>query len=145
MGPGDNGGGLLLRFSHFSGGDPRRRLADGPPRPEARHRDGRPFDGNRPAAGDPRASAVAALPDARRAGWRRGQLPRLYRAVPLSDQLVRATARVGAEHRVFRRWHRLDHDPSLAAIADWRRRLAYGLLVSRGVGARCLDTPEFAA
>src|ERR1041384_5851452 len=46
-------------------------------------------------------------------GGRRGQLPRLYRAIAVSDELVRAAARIGAEHRVFRRRHRLDHDPAV--------------------------------
>ena len=65
-------------------------------------RERRRADGRGAAARHAGARAVAALPDPGRAGRRRGQLPRLYRAVAVSDQLVRAAARAGAQHRLFR-------------------------------------------
>src|SRR5262249_23002180 len=63
-------------------------------RPEARHRDRRRVHGQRSLIGDIHSRAVATLSDARRAGGRRSQLPRLYGSVAISDQLVRAPPRL---------------------------------------------------
>ena len=65
--------------------------------------------------------------DARPAGRRRRESPRLRRAVAVHPELVRAPARARDRHRVLRRRHRIDHPAALAADRDRARRLALGL------------------
>jgi hypothetical protein len=76
-------------------------------------RDGGGFDLGRSCS-----RAVAALPVARCACRWRCQLPRLYRAVALSDTMVRTTTWPGAQHCILRGRHRLDHGAALGSLSD---------------------------
>ena len=99
----------------------------------------------RPAAGDPGARALATLRHARRAGQRRQRLPRLQRPVTVPAQLVRAPARAGDEHRLFRRRRRLDRAAARGAGTDPARRLARSLPGPGAAGAGSARAAEPAA
>src|SRR6266851_2460947 len=88
LGPRDDRRYFLIRLSRLGIGDAMRRSADGPARPKPRCRTRRRRDGSGAAPGAVGAPTVAPLPDAWRIGRWRGQLPRLYRAVTVPDQLV---------------------------------------------------------
>ena len=135
LGPGSDGGRVLVRFSGVGTGHAVGRAADGPARAAHHRRSRSGNDGGGPAAGNPGSRAVAALPDARRVGRRRGQLLYLYGPVALLAELVRAAARAGDQHRVLRGRHRLGDDPALAASADRERRLAHRVLDAGRAGS----------
>src|SRR3954452_7687999 len=136
---------LLVRVSGVGDCDPAGRPGDGSTRAAAGGRDRRRPDGRRAVAGDSLARTLAAVPDVGRAGRRRGQLPRLYRAIAIPDQLVRAPARPGAQHRLFRRRARRGSDPALAARTDRRRGVARRLLGPRDPRAGGAGSAQSAA
>src|SRR5438477_9747356 len=136
---------ILVRLSRLGPGNAVRRPADGSARPGPGGRARRCRDGGGAPPGVAGARGLAALPDAWRAGRRRYQLSRLYRAVAVPDQLVRAPPRPGAQHHLFRGRHRLDHTAALVADADRGRRLAHRLLDTRHSRPGPAGAAEFAA
>src|SRR5262249_54398086 len=123
--------GLLVRLLVLGGADALCWLADRPPRPTGGCRNPGGGAGRPPAAGVTDPPALRSLSKPWRVGRRRGQSPRLHRTIAVPDQLVCATARAGAQHRLFRCRRRLDYDPAVAAGRDRRQRLARRLPEAR--------------
>ena len=136
---------FLVRVPRLGGRHPVCRSADGPARAENCRRAWRSDDGGGPDPGVCYPRTVAALSHARRTRRRRGQLSRLYRAVPLPDELVCPPTRTCAQHCLLWGRGRLDHDPALVRRADRHDGMAHCMRLARRPFAGALGTAEPAA
>src|SRR5262245_51746410 len=135
LGPGRDGGCLLVRLCGVGGVEPADRPPDGQGRPAPRHGARRFADGRGAAAGTADARALASLPDDRGVGRGRQRVSWLFRPILVPAQLVRAPARPGDGHRLCRRWHWLDQSVAGGRAVDRGRRLAQRLFGAGRAGA----------
>ena len=118
---------VLLRFCGFGCRQSADRAHDGPLR--AARGDGarRRADGRRAVARAADDAALASLSHDRRDGRRGQRVPRLFRPVAVSAELVHSPPRARHGARLCRRRHRLGHLAAMGAAHDRADRLAHRL------------------
>ena len=124
---------------------PADRAHDGSLRPARGDGARRRADGRRAAARAADDAALASLSHDRRAGRRRQRVPRLFRPIAVSAELVHSPPRARDRARLCRRRHRLGNAAAMGAAHDRADRLAHRLHRDGHSGARRARADQSAA